>query len=182
VGEFPQNLFHLRHDVNFIGQRYFVPYLWMDDIPRTAEVHHHWYSAAPESFENYACTVVAKRWKHHHVSRAQVPEDFLMAEPAAEENRFLDSKGSRKLLKAVPFRAIADNGKASQIILQKGSSCTQRKVTTLAGNQASDEDQLKFGSWLRTVRVTEAQGVANAGLRDKKQFVAICDEFSVRLR
>ena len=83
-----------------------------------------------------------------------------MAEPAAERNSLLDSKGSRKLLEAAPLRAIADHGKAGQIASQKGSSRAQSKITSLPGNQAADENQLKFGAGLRTARVTGTQGAS----------------------
>ena len=76
-----------------------------------------------------------------------------MAKPTTEGNSLLDPKGSRKLLKAVPLRAIADHGKAGQIVSQKGSSRAQREITSFAGNQASDENQLKFGVVLRTAAV-----------------------------
>jgi hypothetical protein len=57
-----------------------------------------------------------------------------MAEPAAKENSVLDPKGSRKLLEAVPLRAIADDGKARQITSQEGSRRAQGKITGLPGN------------------------------------------------
>jgi hypothetical protein len=115
VGEFRQNLFHLRHDINLIRKRHLVPYLWMNDISGPAKVRDKGYGASGKRFENYACTIVANGWKHHHISRSQVPEDFRMAEPATEENGLLDPKGYRKILEAVPLWAIADHGKAGQI-------------------------------------------------------------------
>lgn len=87
----------------------------MNDISGTAKVRDHGYSARAESFENYACTIVAKRWKQEHISRSQVPEDFPMAEPAAEDNSLLNPKRPGKLLEAAPLRAIADHGKPGQI-------------------------------------------------------------------
>ena len=96
-----------------------------------------------------------------------------MADPAAEGNSLLDPKGSRKLLETVPLRAIADHGEAGQIASQKGSRRAQSQIASLAGNQAPDENQLKFRAGLRTARVTETQGASDARLRDKKQFVAI---------
>ena len=45
-----------------------------------------------------------------------------MAEAAPKENSILDSEGSRKLLKTISLRAIADHGKAGQIASQKGRS------------------------------------------------------------
>ncbi len=69
-----------------------------------------------------------------------------MANPTTEGNSLLDPKGSRKLLKAVPLWAIAQHGKAGQIVSQEGSSRAQRKITSLAGDQPSDEDQLKLGA------------------------------------
>ena len=141
----------------------------MNDIPGSAEVRDNRYGASGERFENYARTIVAKGWKHEHISRSEVLEDFRMAEPAAERNSLLDSKGSCQLLEAVPLRAIADHSKAGQITSQKGSSCAQSKITSLPGNQAANENQLKFGVGLRTARVTETKGASDAGLRDKKQ-------------
>ena len=136
VREFRQNLFHLRHDVALIRKRHLVPHLWMNDISGPAEVRDHRYGATGESFENHACTVVANGWKHKHIRRSQAPEDFRMAEPAAEGNSLLDPKGFHKLLKAVPLRAIADHGKAGQIVSQKRSSRAQSEITGLPGNQA----------------------------------------------
>ena len=72
-----------------------------------------------------------------------------MAEPATERNSLLDPKGSHELLKAVPLRAIADHGKAGQVASQQGSSRAQSEITSLPGNQAANEDQLKFGARLR---------------------------------
>jgi hypothetical protein len=87
----------------------------MNDIAGPAEVHYHRYGAGAESFENYARTIVAKRWKHEHISGSEVLEDFRMTEPAAEENSLLNPKRPRQLLEAVPLPAIADHGKAGQI-------------------------------------------------------------------
>ena len=156
----------------------------MNDISGSAEVDDHRYGAAGESFEDHARTVVAKGWKHEHISRSQAPEDFRMAEPAAEGNSLLDSKRSCELLETLPLRAVTDHGEAGQIVSQKGSSPAQSKIASLPGNQAANEDQLKFGAGLRTTRVVGTHGAIDAGLRDKKQFVAIrsanseyvCDE------
>ena len=104
-----------------------------------------------------------------------------MAEPAAEGNSLLDSKGSRELLEAVPLRAITDHGKPGQIASQKGSSRAQSKITSLPGNQPPNENQFKFGAGLRTARVVGTQGETDAGLRDKKQFVAIFGKLGIRL-
>src|SRR5207302_8397855 len=153
----------------------------MNDISGAAEVHDHRYGASAERFENYACTIVAKRWKHEHISRSEVLEDFRMTEPPAEENSLLDPKGSHKLLKAVPLRSVTDHRKAGQIAAQKGSRRAQSKITSLPGNQAADENQLKFGAGFRTARVTETQAASNARLRDKKQFVAILGKLGIRL-
>jgi hypothetical protein len=112
----------------------------MNDISGAAEVRDHRYSASAEGFENYARTIVAKRWKHEHISRSEVLEDFLMTEPPTEGNSFLDPKGSCKLLEEISIRAIADHGEAGQIASQKGSRCAQSKITSLPGNQAANED------------------------------------------
>src|SRR6266550_8974649 len=171
--EIRQNLFHLRHDINLIRKRHLVPYLWMNDISRPAEVRDNGYGASGERFENYACTVVANGWKQHHVSGSQASEDFRMADPPAERNSLLDPKGSHELLKAVPLRSVTDHGKAGQIASQKRGGRAQCEITSLPGNQAANENQLKFGAGLRTARVTETQRGANAGLRDEKQFLGI---------
>src|SRR5579859_7856841 len=105
----------------------------MNDISGPAEVRHHGYGACAESFENYACTVVAKRRKYKNISNPQPPEDFRMVEPPAERNSLLDPEGSHQLLEAIPFRAIADHGKAGQTASQKRSSRTQAKITSLPG-------------------------------------------------
>jgi hypothetical protein len=52
MGQFRQNLFHLRHDIILSRKSHLVQYLWMDDISRTAEVRDHRYGASIESFEN----------------------------------------------------------------------------------------------------------------------------------
>jgi hypothetical protein len=65
--EFGQDCFHLRHDVVLIGKRHFVPYLWVNDIPRPTEVRDHWDGASCESFKDYARAEVANRWKDHHI-------------------------------------------------------------------------------------------------------------------
>jgi hypothetical protein len=114
----------------------------VNNVSGPTEVRDHRYSTGGESFENYACTVVANGWKHQHISRSQVPQDFRVAEPATKENSLLDPKGSRKLLKAVPLRAIANNGKAGQIASQEGSRRAQSKITSLPRNQAANENQI----------------------------------------
>jgi hypothetical protein len=103
----------------------------MNDISGPAEVRDHRYGAGAEGFENYACTVVTKGWKHKDISRPQEPEDFRMVEPADEGNSFLDTKGSGKFLEAAALWAIADHSKAGQIASQKVSSCAQSEVTSL---------------------------------------------------
>jgi len=122
----------------------------MNYISGPAEVRDHRYDTSRESFKNYACTVVTKGWKQKDISRPQEPEDFRMAEPAGEGNTLLDTKGSCKFLEAAALRAITDHSKASQIASQKGSSCAQSKITSLQGNQAANENQLKFDVGPRT--------------------------------
>src|SRR6266849_10503167 len=106
--EIRQDLFYLRHHIALIGRGHLVPYLWIDGITGPAEVHDHRYRPGRKSFKDYACAVVANGWKQHHVSRSQAPEDFRMAEPAAERNSLLDPKGSHELLKAVPLRSVTN--------------------------------------------------------------------------
>src|SRR4029453_19492078 len=110
-----KNLFHLRDDIILSRKSHLVPYPWMNDISRAAEVRDHRYTSGAEGFENYACTIVAKRWKHEQISRSEALEDFLMAEPAAEGNSLLDPKGSCKLLEAVSLGAVADHRKPGQV-------------------------------------------------------------------
>jgi hypothetical protein len=121
VDHFRQNLFHLRHYVVFVSQRHFEANFRINNVPRPAEVRDNGYGASGERFENYACTVVANRWKHEYISRSEVLEDFRMTEPAAKKNSLFDSKRSYKLLEAVSLWAIADHGKAGQITAQKWS-------------------------------------------------------------
>src|SRR4029453_7326757 len=106
----------------------------MNDISGAAEVRDHRYGASAESFENYARTIVAKRWKHQYISRSEVFEDFRVAKPAAEENSLLDPKAPCKVPEAVPLRTIADHGKPGQITAQKRSRRPQSKITRLPGN------------------------------------------------
>jgi hypothetical protein len=153
----------------------------MNDVSGAAEVRDNRYGTSAESFENYACTIVTKRWKYKDIGRSQVSEDFRMAEPAIEGSILLDTEGSRKLLEAVPLRAIADHCKAGQITSQKGSRRAQSKITSLPGNQPANENQLKFGAVLRTALVNGTLGETDAGLGDKKQFVAICGKLGIRL-
>src|SRR5437867_2054791 len=120
-----QNLFYLGNHIALIGKRYLVPNLRMNDISGPAEVCNDRHRAGRESFKYYACAVVADRWKHHHVSGSQTPEDFSMPEPATERNALLDPKGSRELLKAVSLRPVADDGETGQIPSQKRSSSAQ---------------------------------------------------------
>src|SRR5206468_8649624 len=91
-------------------------------------------------------------------------------------------KRPRQLLEAVSLRAIADHGKAGQITAQKGSRRTQSKITSLPGNQATNEDQLKFGPRVRATRITVTQRASDARLRDKKQFITILGKLRMRLR
>ena len=130
----------------------------MNDISGPAEVRDHGYGATRESFKDHACAKVANGWKHHYVGGSQAPEDFRMANPATEGDGLLDPKGSYELLKAVPLRAVADHGKAGQIVSQKRGSPPQSKITSLPGDQAPNENQLKFAAGLRTARVPGTEG------------------------
>src|SRR5262249_48193406 len=120
-------------------------------------------------------------WKHEQIGISEALEDFCMAEPAAERNSLLDPKGSCKLLEAVSLRAIADHGKAGQVAAQKRSRRAQTKITSFPGNQAANEDQLKFGPRLRPTRITVTQRTSDARLRDKKQFVPVLGKLGIRL-
>src|SRR5271157_1706072 len=104
-----------------------------------------------------------------------------MAEPSAEGDSPLDSKGSRELLEAVSFRAFADHGEAGQIVSQKGSSRAQREITSFAGDQPPDEDQLKLGAGPRPTRVVVTEGTSDAGLRHKEEFVLIRGKLGICL-
>src|SRR6266568_3674288 len=145
----------------------------MDDISRAAEVCDHRDGATRERFEDYACAVVANGGKHHNVSRLHSPEDFRMVNPPTKGNSVLDFKRSCELLEALPLRAIADHGQASQIGSQKGSSPPQSNITGFYRDQPTDENQLKFGAGLGAARITRAQGATDAGLGNEKQLVGI---------
>src|SRR5262245_34612722 len=106
----------------------------MNNISGATEVCDYRYGASAESFENYACAIVAQRWKHEYISRSQAFENFRMAEPATEENSLLDTKAPCKVPEAVPLRTIADHGKPGQITAQKRSRRPQSKITRLPGN------------------------------------------------
>jgi len=112
----------------------------MNDISGPAEVCDHRDGATSQSFEDYACTIVANRWKYKHIGSSQAAEDICVAEPAAKRDRIPDSKRSRKLLEALPLRAIAKDDEAGQIVSQEGSSRAQREITCLAGDQPADKD------------------------------------------
>ena len=105
-----------------------------------------------------------------------------MADPAAEGYSVLDSEGSSELLKALPFRAVTDHGEPGQTASQKWSSPAQSKIASLQRNQAANENQLEFGAGLRPARIVGAHGAVYAGLRDKKQFVAIFGKLGTDLR
>src|SRR5436309_8521724 len=134
MGQIRQNLFHLSHDIILSRKSHLVPYLWMNDISGPAEVRDYRDGASAEGFENYACAIVAKRWKHEHISRSEVIEDLRMAERAAEENSLLNTKRPCQMLEAVSLWSIADHGKAGQIAAQNGSRRAQSKITSLSGN------------------------------------------------
>src|SRR6266481_4559928 len=102
----------------------------MNDISGPAEVCDHWYGAGRESFEHYACAVVAKGWKHEDIRRSQPTEDLRVAYPSTEGNILVNSKGSCKLLKAVSLRSVTDDGEAGHIALQKWGSCAQCEITS----------------------------------------------------
>src|SRR5271157_781187 len=101
-----------------------------------------------------------------------------MLEPAAKGNSLLDPKGSRKLLEAVPLRAVADQGEVGQTASQKGRSRAQTDVASFAANKAAHENQLKFGAGSRPARVRQTQRPSDAVLWDKKQLVAIRGKLS----
>ena len=66
-----------------------------------------------------------------------------------KETAFSIPRDRRELLEAVPLRAVAEHAEVGQIVSQEGSSRAQSKITSLAGNQAADENQLKFAAVLR---------------------------------
>jgi hypothetical protein len=153
----------------------------MDDVPGPAEVHDDGHGAGREGFENYASTVVAKGRKHEHISQSHATEDLGMTKPATEGHSILDAKRSRELLEAFPFRTVTDHGKACQFPSQEGRCRTQSKITSLPRDQAADEDQLKYGAGLRPARVSGTDGATDAGLRVKKQFLAIRGKLGISL-
>jgi hypothetical protein len=132
VYEFLQNPFHLRHNIAFICKLHFVTYVWLYDVSGTAEVCHHWDGTSRESFKDDTATKVPNRWKNHHIGRTQPLQDLVMTDPTAKANILLYFKGSRKLLKAVPFRTIAEDGESSQTASQKRGSRAQRQIASFA--------------------------------------------------
>ena len=96
-----------------------------------------------------------------------------MANPTTERNSLLDPKGLRKLLEAIPLRAIAEDAEARRIVSDEASDSAQREITSLARDQPSDEDQLKLGAGLSSARVVGTQGTAYAVFRDKEKFVVV---------
>src|SRR5437660_11790441 len=153
----------------------------MDDISWPAEVHDHGYGAGCESFENYARAVVAKGWKDKYIRGSHPIENVRMAYPSTERNSLLNSKGSRQLLKAFSLRSVTDDGEAGRIASQKWGGSPQCQITSFSGDQAPNEDQFKLGARLRTARPTATQRGTDAGLRDKKQFVAIFGKLRTHL-
>src|ERR1700730_8153669 len=99
----------------------------MNDIPRSAEVHDHGYGTGRESFENYACTVVSKGWKHKHIRRSHAAEDFRMADPATEGDSLLDFEGCHQLLEVALLRAITNDGEPGHVGSQKRRGRAQRE-------------------------------------------------------
>jgi hypothetical protein len=63
VHELGQHPFHVRNEIVLIRERHLVSDLGMNNIAGPAEVGDNRDGATGESFENYARTVVAKRWK-----------------------------------------------------------------------------------------------------------------------
>ncbi len=134
--EFLQNLFHLQHEVAFIRKRHLATYIWPHDIAGPAEVSDHRYGTTREGFENYACAVVANRWKHHHIRGPQSLKDLVMADPPAEADSLVYLQGSRELFKPVPFRTISEDGESRQIVSQKRSGCAQCEIASLCSESA----------------------------------------------
>src|SRR5437868_6419424 len=112
----------------------------MYDIARPAKVCDHRDGAGRESFKDHACTKIPNRWKYHHICGSQPREDLHMASPTTEGDSPLDTKGSHKLLEAVPVQSVADHGKAGQIASQKGGSRAQPEITSFAGDEPTDKD------------------------------------------
>ena len=127
-----------------------VPYLWMNDISGTAEVRDDWYGANAESFENHACTIVAKRWKHEDISRSQVLEAFRMTEPAAERQQPSQSQATWSICSR-RFRSgpSPTTVKRAKSLRKRGAAARKARSQALPGNQAANENQLKFGPRLR---------------------------------
>src|ERR1700722_91695 len=105
-----------------------------------------------------------------------------MGNHAAERNRLLDSKRLRQLLKAIPFRTIADYREVGQSVSQKGRGSAQREIARLIGNQVSDENQFQFAVSLRTSRSASAEGPRKSVLRHKEQLLAISRKLGISLR
>src|SRR5437016_6288493 len=153
----------------------------MHYITGSDEVHNHRYGAARESFEHYTGAIVAKSRKQEHIGRSHPAKNLCLADPAAEGNSLLDSKRSCELLDPISFRPVTDHGEVSQIAPQKGSGPAQSKITSLPGNQAANKQQLKFTVALGPPRIIQTGGAADAGLRDKKQLIAVFGKFGIRL-
>jgi hypothetical protein len=103
-----------------------------------------------------------------------------MANPTTEGNILLDPQGSRKLLKTNPLRTISEHGEASQPASQKGSSGTQRKITSLCRESVPRRKSTQV--WRRSgPRGQPKQREGDAVLRDKEQFVAIRGKLGIGL-
>ena len=74
------------------GKQHLVPYLRMNDISWATEVSDYGYGAARESFEHYACTVIANGREDKNISGSHSLEDLRMAEPATERDSLLYSE------------------------------------------------------------------------------------------
>src|SRR5947199_5469222 len=106
--EIGQNALHPRYHLVLGGRRDLVPHFLMHDIPGSAPVKNEGHSTIRESFEHYAPTALANGWKHYYIGASQALEYFRMAQPTTKRNSGRDAQISRKLLKAIPLRPIAD--------------------------------------------------------------------------
>jgi len=180
VGQFCQNLFHLRHNITLIVRATCTLPLGDDISGPPKSANHRIQCQLPSASKTTPAPFVANRWKHEHMGRSEMLEDFPVTEPAAKKTALSIPRISLAA-RGGSARTIADDGKIGQTARNREQPA-QSKITSLPRNQAANENQLQFGPDSEVAASQpDTQRASNAGLRDKKQFAAICDKLRVCL-
>ena len=176
-----QNFLHLRDDVVLIRKRHLIPDLWMNDISGPAEVHDHRYGATARASKTTPAPMSRRDGNTiTSADRNRLRTSAWLTQPQKETAFSIprDLASCSRRFRSGPSPITVKRAKS---LRKRGAAARKPRSQALRGTKPADENQLKFGAGLRTARVTGTQRATDAGLRDKKQFVAIRSKLGIGL-